>query len=271
MAAELKVHWNGTAPGLAEHRLSIGAFGQPLSNLLIALRRIATQMVNTAIEGEYPKVGRLSKIASQLDIEIANIAQNSSGVDAIVMLRMDPAQTPPLFDDLVSDLVDRATVELLDSIERESKGQASNSAVRTYLKSLPPGVSRQTYAFSDNGKVSKTIDIGDLKFVELLADLPILEGMEGNIIGVGFDPGKNEIRIRTETIIGVSLSADPDTVDKALALRHEKVRTLAVRQGSRIRALSLKKASEPRFKLTDEAIEEHIFKRWQVLLARLAK
>ncbi|MGB8773101.1 MAG: hypothetical protein WCC78_03105 [Terriglobales bacterium] len=267
MAAELKVYWNGTAPGLAEHRLSIGAFGQPLNNLLIALRRIATQMVNTAIEGEYPKVGRLSKVASQLDIEIVSIAQNSSGVDALVMLHIDSNETPPLFN----DLVDRATVELLESIERESKGQASNSAVRTYLKSLPSGVNRQTYAFSDNGHVRKSVDIGDLKFVELMGDLPMLEELAGSIIGVGFDPGKNEVRLKTETNPSASISADPDAVERALTRRHEKVRTLAVRQGTKMRLLSLKKASEPRFRLTSEAVEEHIFKRWYVVLERLAK
>lgn len=264
--AELHISWDGTASGLAEHRLSLGEFGQPLTLLLTALRRIATQMVQTAVEGEHPKVGRFTQTARQLDIEIVNIAQSSAGIDAVVVFHPDPTQTLPLF----GGLVERAANDLLDSIERESKGEAANGAVRTYLRSLPPGVNRQQYIFRENGKEHR-VDIGDMKIAEIIGDLPLLEKFEGNVIGVGFDPGRNEVRIRTENIASTSLATTPEAVETALRLRHDTVRVLGVRQGTRARLLNIQRASEPPFRLTEDGVEEHIFKRWGGLLERLAK
>jgi hypothetical protein len=133
MASQLRIRFDGEVPGLAEHRLSLAGFGKPLAVLLQALRRIATQMAGNAEGAELPKRGgRFANLAKQLDIEITSIEGNSSGIDAVITFAFPPDEFP-----LLLDLGDRATIELLDSIDSESKGVPRNWAVRNYLTSLP--------------------------------------------------------------------------------------------------------------------------------------
>ena len=49
MATRLEIQYDGTVPGLNEHRLSLSAFGPSLNALLRAIRRIATNMVGDAL------------------------------------------------------------------------------------------------------------------------------------------------------------------------------------------------------------------------------
>jgi hypothetical protein len=264
MASELKIRWDGDVPGMAEHRLSLGGFGDALALLVLALRRIATQMVSTAVEGEHPKTGRFASIARQLDIEIVSIEGQSTGFNAVVSFAQPPEELP-----LFADIPERATFELLDSIERESRGQAANWAVRRYLGALPTGVRRQWYDFAANGH-AKHIEIGDIHLAEMPGEPPSLRQYEGNIIGVGFEPGRSEVRIRTELATPI-LDATNEQVEMALAIRKAKIRVLGVNDGKRTRLLTIADAHAPQFQRTPASIEEHIFKRWNGLFERLAK
>src|SRR5271157_3534727 len=256
MVSEIKIRWDGNVPGVSEHRLSLAAFGEPLNQLLIALRRIATQMVSTAVEHEHPKIGRFANLARQLDIEITSIEGDSTGFNGLVSFYQPPDELP-----LFADLPERAVTELLDSIERESRGQAANWAVRKYLSALPPTIHRQTYELHENGTTKKRVEIGDVKLMEVPEEFPSLREIDGNIIGVGFEPGRSEVRVKGETATA-SFDASDDQVEMALTIRKENVRSLGVHDGRRTRLLLITKASAPRFKITDEAVEEHIFKRW---------
>jgi hypothetical protein len=267
MPAELKVVWDGDVPGLTEHRLSIAAFGEALPFLLTALRRIATQMVTTAIEGEKAEVGRFTKSARQIDIEIKNVIKGSGGFEGVLEFRVDPAQTLPLF----SSLAERAAIELISSIEQESNGNLSNAAVRRYLGKLPPGLNRQEYVLHDNGRVIKELKIGPLKIADFPPELPFLKKVEGTIVGVGFEPGRPEVRVKEDRDTPVMLP-NSEIVERALEIRHEKVRTIAVHlPGKPTRLVSIKRASDAKFEFTYDSVEEHIFKKWNGLLGRLAK
>lgn len=269
MAVELKIRWDGNVPGLSEHRLSVGAFGEALPLLLAALRRIATQMVRTAIEGEAPQTGRFANLARRLDIEIVGLQGNSAGVDALVAFQ---DEGPMLGADAAFlDLPGRATLELLDAIEKETSDRPANVAVRKYLRSLPDGVHRQVYELYEGGKVLKRIDVGDMRIAELPPSLPVLREYEGVVVGVGFEPGRNEVRIKTETDASFTLFSPSESVDRAIELRNEKIRALAVHDERRGRLISLNKASDPKFRISDDAIEIHLFRRWGSLLTRLAK
>lgn len=265
MSVELKIRWDGEAPGLAEHRVSLGAFGEPLTLLLLAVRRIATQIVRTAVEGEAPETGRFSNLARKLDIELVNVEGNSAGVNAMISFHVEEAEAA-----VFADLPNRTASELLDAIDRETKGQPASGAVRKYLRSLPNGIRRQTYEVYDGGNRTKRVDIGAVRLAELPPDLPFLKEMEGNVVGVGFEPGKNEIRIRTENNSSVTLAAAPGQVERALEIRHEKVRTLSVHDGGKSRLIRLTDSRAPKFEVTREVEEEYIFGRWNDLLTRLA-
>lgn len=265
MGAEIKIRWDGDVPGIAEHRLSLAAFGEPLTQLLLALRRIATQMVSAAAERENPNFGRFANVARQLDIEIISIEGNSTGFNGCISFLQPPGELP-----LFADLPERAAIELLDSIERESKGQPANWAVRKYLGSLPPTIHRQLYELHENGTTSKRVEIGDVRLMELPEEFPFLRQVEGSVTGVGFEPGRPEVRVRTATA-SVNFDATNEHVEAALTIRKESVRILGISDGKRTRLLDIVKASAPRFEVTPQSIEKHIFTRWSGVFARLAK
>jgi len=179
---------------------------------------------------------------------------------------MQPNDLLPLF----LDLPERATTELLDSIERESRGEPRNWAVRKYLRSLPVGVHHQSYELHDNGATKRRVDIGDLRLAEMPLELPSLRKLDGRIAGVGFEPGRTEVRVKSNAGTAATLDATAEQVDAALRMRNEDVRILGVSDGKRTRLLNVVNARTPEFKITDEAVETHIFKRWERVFARLA-
>ncbi len=265
MNSEIKIRWDGEVAGAAEHRLSLAAFAEPMTNLLAALRRIATQMVSTALDSDRPKSGRFATVARQIDIEITSIEGGSTGFNGLVSFHQ-PTDELPLF----ADLPERAVSELLDSIERESSGHTSNWAVRKYLSSLPPTIHTQTYELVQDGKTRKRVQIGDVRLAEIPEEFPFLREVEGSVIGLGFEPGKSEVRVKAE-MASANFDANEEQVERALEIRKEPVRSLGVYGGKRARLLRISNANEPRFQITDKAIEEHIFQRWSGVFARLAK
>ncbi|MGA1986295.1 MAG: hypothetical protein ABSG72_08495 [Candidatus Sulfotelmatobacter sp.] len=269
MAYELDIHYEGTAPGVAEHRLSLGAFGPALNQLVFALRRIATQLVKNAVEGEHPKTGRFADPARNLDIEIVKIDGNSLGLATRVAFHDLPQAQPNL--PLWADLPERAGSELLDALDRESKGQLSNSAVRKYFAELPDGISRQSYNFHLNGRSIRRVDIGQVQLTTLPVGLAYLRKAEGDIVGVGFDPGRNEVRVKPESGNLAVLGSASEQVDGALEMRHSKVRTLSVQTVKGVRLISLRRASDPAFKFDPETATRQIFTRWDKVLKKLAK
>ena len=264
MPTEIQITWDGVVPGLAEHRLSIGAYGESLKLLLVALRRIANEMVSNAMEGEGSQKGRLVTAAKNIDIEITGIKQNSSGFNGLVTFHSPPQQIPFM------SLEETSAVALLEDIDRETKGYPVNGAVRTYLRSLPPGTTRQVYEIYDGALSKKRVEVGEVKLVELAPDLPVLRTFEGNVVGVGFEPGKVKSRLNTGDSF-VSTTASPTEVDKAISLRKEDVRTIAIQDSKRTRLISLRRAADARPKIDRETAKKYIYDRWNNVLKQLAK
>jgi hypothetical protein len=269
MPYELEIHFTGTAPGIQEHRLSLSAFGEPLNLLLGALKRIATQIVRNAVGGEYPKVGRYADLARNLDIEIVKVDGHSLGLSSVISFREIPGPQPDL--PLWAALPERAGKELLEAIERESSGELAHVAVHKYLSSLPEGIEQQKYNLHSNGRSIRKVEFGRAKLTEIPLELPFLRRIEGDIVGVGFDPGKNEVRVKPEDGNFSSFSSDPGQVDAALDMRKNKVRTIAVQTSKGLRLISLKRAAEPVSKFDPESATNHVFSRWDGVLKKLAR
>lgn len=265
MAYEIKIRWDGDVRGIADHRLSLAAFGKPLTELLAALRRIATQMVTQAVEPERPSSGRYANLARQVDIEITSIKEGSAGFDGIVTFAQPPNELP-----LFIDLPERASTALLDAIVRESEGRPTSWSVHSYLNSLPSGITRQTYELFEGSTCKKRVEIGNVALAKVPEEFPFLREIDGHIVGVGFEPGKPEVRVKGDAATAI-FAASAEQVEAALAIRHDAVRVFGVHDGKHTRLLRVKKSSEPRFVVTPEAIEKHIFKKWEGLFARLAK
>jgi hypothetical protein len=262
VAVELKIKWEGIAPGLEHKRLSVGAFGEPLTLLLLALRRIATNIVAEAFEDRPPR-GRLTNEAKRLDIEIGELVKESSGFDGTITVATAPYDTRPLFD-----LAESAGTQLLEALYSESQGIPRNASIQRYLRALPVGINRQTYWLHKNGTSLKEVSFGEPVLPELPADIPYIAEYLGNIIGVGFEPGRLEVRMKPDNGSPVTFGATSDQVESALALRDTKAKALVVVQGNVQRLLILQDAVKPRNRSTREA---EIFERWNGALARLAK
>ncbi|MEP6539599.1 MAG: hypothetical protein ABJF23_29960 [Bryobacteraceae bacterium] len=265
MATRLEIKFEGTVPGLADHRLSLNAFGPSLSALLKALRRIATNMIGDALGPNDLATGRLKSTAKQLDIEIASIKNDCSGINGVVTLT-----TPVGFQlPLLSELTDRAMGEFMESLELEAHGTLRNSAVRKYLQTLPPGLTHHVYTYH-NTNSTRTVELGTVALASV-PKLPALREITGLIVGVGFGPGKSEIRVRQpEGKSQLTLPATEEQVNTAIALRGGAVRVLVV-IADRPRVLRIESAASDRYKPSAEDRERLIFERWHNVLEELAK
>jgi hypothetical protein len=263
MAIRLSVTWEGDAPGIRGQRLSLGAFGLALTNLVAALRRIATNMVDQALDDRQSSIGRFTDDARQLDIEITELIKGSLGVDSLVTIATPAGETLPLF----ADLPEKATMVLLDAIDAERQGILTNSTVRRYLQSLPNGITQQTYGIYQNGDMLKKVSFGTVEIAKVPTDLPSLAEYFGYVVGVGFEPGAFEVRIKPEGE-ALTFMATPLQVDTALELRHARVRALAVVHGNARRLLILQEAHVPIYQSSRDVA---IFQRWNGLLRRLAQ
>jgi hypothetical protein len=268
MPVELRIRWDGDAPGLGEHRLSLAAFGQPLERLLVALRRIAS---NRIVQAEDPDRGatggRLHRAAERLDVEIAAIEDGCVTLRTVCVSNVGP--NLPLFDTIAEEAVD----ELLSSIDAEKSGKPRNGMVRKYLKSLPSGVRSQEYTLSVNGAQRRSVTVGELQLVDAVDEMPGFVRIKGRIVGVGFEPGRPEVRFLAavgEEQRTIVCTATEQQVERALALRHEDVTALAVTSTARPRLLWLRRPAEVR---APDAPVHHarVFDAWDGLLRRLAQ
>lgn len=266
MDSKLTITWDGNVPGLPEHRLSVDAFGDALKLLLIAYRRIASNMLREAVGAEGKADKRLRKTASWLDLQIVDVLANSSGIAAAGVLTVPPGESRNLFEDLST----RAGIALLEAIEAEAHGHLQSKAVRNYLGALPVGITHQRYKFSANGTTRKEIEFGDLELANTNGEMPHLLEATGQIISVGFEPGEPFIQIDCEHG-KMRFSATAEQVESAISLRGRVVSAVAVARGKRARLLNVRLGSEEVEPLTSEQIEETLFVRWDELLKRLAK
>jgi hypothetical protein len=268
MPVELKISWEGDAPGVAEHRLSIAAFAPALDELVRAYRRIASNMMRAAT---YAERGRLKELANRLDIQVQSISGNNPlQLTSLCTFNVPPDIQASLFPNA---LAERASQELLSSIADESAGRLRNAGVRRYLLKLPVGLARQTYELNDNGRsLHQPVIIEDLNMApSTLTALPYLIAFTGSIVGVGFEPGTSEVRIKPdEGEVTLRLLATTELVERALELRGSPVRGLAVRSKD-ARLLRLSALDTPQFVLTPELREKYLFQRWDGLLKILAQ
>ena len=265
MSVELKIKWDGDVVGLAEHRLSIGAFGLPLYKLLMAIRRAASNIVRDAVDMREVSVGRFASDADRIDIEIQSLVTGSSGIQGLVEMQYPPPgmQIPFPFDKLPEQATDR----ILDAIDKEIRGTLSNKGVRSYLESLPHGITKQEYAMSVDGEVKRLVSFGIPSLPEPITELPHLAEMLGKVIGVGFEPGRNWVRIQGDTG-EVTLNAEAASVDIALEMRNSDVRALYVSSGDHRRLLRMTRPDEPRKRLD---VDKVVFRKWHSVLEALAQ
>ncbi|BDG01948.1 hypothetical protein [Anaeromyxobacter oryzae] len=265
---QLHIHWDGTAPGLAEHRLSLDAFGPALTALLAAVRRIASGLVRDASDDPNygRKGGRLAERARLLDLELTTIGEGSLELGAVCRMRVEPGANMPLLE----DLPERATRRLLTAIEAEGRGRAENALVRRYLSRLPSGIHGQRYELRRNGAILHEVSLGTMKLPELPPAAPALLEVKGAIVGLGFEFDAPEVRISADER-KYSCTATMEQVERAIELRQEPVRAMILRSGRALKLLWIRPMRESFTFADPRARKEYLLSHWEELLKRLAQ
>lgn len=269
MATKLKIIWDGDVKGLAEHRISVSAFGPAIIRLTQVLRRIASDIVKNGLPNSQRSVqGRYASEAKNIDIEIESIEVGSGGIGALVTFTPEHPYQFSVF----GNLDERVALEFVDSVEKESKGIWQDQGVWKYLHSLPQGLTKQTYSVTDGqGKDLRVpVEIADVRLTEMPRTAPSLCRHFGSIVAIGFEPGKTEVRVKRLDGKTITLAATAEQVLAAWELRDVQVKALSVYKGQH-RLLKLQVAEEEDFEVTPEAVNTHIFQRWDNLLRRLAQ
>ncbi len=271
MAADdlkLTISFEGSAPGLPDERLSIGAFGDALQKLLRAYRRIASGLIRDALgkPGYGEKGGSYANEAKALDLELAQLTHNSPLSLDFVCTVHDPGPQMPLFH---SGLLEKAGVILLESIEAEGKQELRHARVREFLQALPVGITRQTYKLRRGSKPLQEVVLQDVSIAQPPAEMSSLVAFDGDVVGVGFDPGTTEVKLKHHGTTNTFPAAEGQ-VESALKLRANAVRALALR-GKRQRLLRLGAAGEKTEPRSFDEIVKSIDEKWGPLLERLAK
>ena len=261
MATRLRILWDGEAPGLAEHRLSLNTFGVPLQKLGKAIRGIAGDIVKAA-EGGAPRTNTTALV----DLQIRGLGEGSLVLDVECM----PAQGEPL-SLFAPDVARRVVVDFLEALHDESQGRSRNRHVHKFLDSLPKrGVRSQRYSLlRDDGTEELCVALGELKLVEP-PGMPSLVAVTGRIVGVKFEPAQSEIRIQSFEGGSRVFTCLPDQVELALQLRANPVRALGV-TGEKSRLLWIRSVIDvPPVPSPEERLKDHL-ERWEDTLRRLSK
>ena len=165
------------------------------------------------------------------------------------------------------NLPEQATDQVLDAIDKESRGVPADEAARKYLDSLPLAITHQEYTLTTNGVVKRHVPLTQVSLPELVTDQPYLSETVGKVIGVGFEPGRHWVRIKGQDG-EVTLQSDHDAVNTALGLRDTDVRVLYVATGDQRRLLRMDDPSRPRPRLD---VDEYVFDKWRSVIEALAQ
>jgi hypothetical protein len=225
MTTKLTIRWDGEAPGLGTHALSLAAWHDALGKLLAAVRRTASGMVKEALDDpEYgAKGGRLAKRAGEIDLQLVAVRDGCVNIDFQCTIPPQPGQQ----DLFLEELPERALDRVLDDIEHEARGEPRSAPVRKFLQAFPSGVTVQDYTLEVNGQVRKRVTVGETRLAAAPAQLVGLRRLIGFIIAVGFEPGSPSITVKTPAG-QVRCQASEAQVELALGLRSREIVAMVV-------------------------------------------
>ena len=262
MTTRLTIRWDGTAPGLAEHTLSLGAWLEPLALLLKAVRRAGGVAGAASLTDAQRR--RLRKEASRLDLKMVALTPGSLNL-ALDCVAPPASRQQPLFLDA---LPARALGGVLDAIEASERGEPGDVAVQRFLGALPMGVAVQEYGLESGGAVRKVVIAGK-PAVAVTTASPRLLTVVGSVAGVRFGEGRWAVTIRGEGRV-VTFPATAALVEAAVALRGAPVRVVAV-VGASSRLVSLRAADAPAALGDPEVRAKHFVGAWARTLEILGR
>lgn len=266
MATKLTIRWDGDTPGLRDHALSIASWNGALSTLLAAVRWSASSIVqNETNNPNYGgRGGRLSNRVAALDLHIVAIRDGCVNIDMVPVFPPSPQQD--LFED---ELARRALEHVVKCIGDEANSEPRSAPIRKFLRAIPEGVTSQFYRLEVDGEELITREISSTSLPVEPTNLPALRRIDGQIIGVEFEPAQPRVKVRSNGQT-IQLSATPSQVEDAIKLRARPV-TLMTVSGPAPRIIWLAPAESPPVAPPDEPRATQLIEQWEHTLARLAR
>lgn len=259
---QLRIKWAGTTPGLEQHRLDVDEFGAAITLLSRALKRVASAMVTEAEDPEYgARGGRRARRARELKV------QWSSMKDGCVHSTFDVLMNGQ--QDMFGGLPERTVRRFVEHVRAEAAGHRRSAVVRKFLEALPDGLQAQTYEAVVGDQVVDSITVSTVTLAPPPRQLPGLFRGEAEIVGAFFDERRRGIELRYDNH-NERLAADNEMVNRALGMRDQRVRFVALRSpaGSN-RLLRLAPVDAPR--PNADAVDDHLAARWANVLERLGE
>lgn len=270
MSIDLTILYDGSSEALREHRLSVAELGKPLQLLLAAVQRTASGIIRLAADDSYgEKGGRFAAAAKRLDIQIAAVS------DGCVQLHTALVQETLTGENLTIpglDLPETTLVRLLEDLEAEASGRPRNAAVRRYLRSLPPTVTKQRYIAKRGGVVVREATLGEVNTPPEAARAPKISRVVGIVSAVGLEAEHETITIKGDDG-KETFAATASLVERALSLRNVPVRATAVAGVAGSNRARLVRLDEVNADVagSPEARLAFIADKWKDALAALAK
>jgi hypothetical protein len=264
MSTQLRIVWDGRAPGLEEGRLSLATFGPALLALLRAARNIARRQVAAATGESYePEKATRSTL---VDLQLSAFRNGSADSTLEVVPVASQFGAAMLFP----DFPERVTRELFTSIRDESRGIRRDRFVNEFLRSLPKDLGRQRYSVIVNGREEEPLELTEIQLLEPVEAYPGIVLLRGQVEGVTFgERGEPQVRFAPWQGRLVTASATKEQVKQAVQFQ-EKAQALFL-MGDRPRLLWIRSDVEQLSLLDAQQREDHIFSTWSELLGRLAK
>ena len=263
MTAQLKIRFDGTAEGMAEHKLELGAWGDALKQLVSSLRRMASSLVKEAVEHES---GRLKHGA-----ELRVFLESLSG--GCVQVNLDIGRPPVDVGyniDLFNDLAPRTVDAFVRAVSDEGRGVTRSVQARKFLSLIPNGITSQKYQAFSNGVLLSEATLGAFTLPEEAIDTPLVIKTAAKIVGVTFEPNL-EIRFDAGEGGKFTCSASSEMIDEAIALHRGDVLVMATLQGSKGRLLWIGEPTSFPAPMARTQRSEHVLSRWRQALAELSK
>lgn len=229
MTVSFSITWDGDVPGIAEHSMSLDAWLPALRDLQRAVRRTASGLASEAHDDPAygARGGRHTRMAAGMDLRVVSLRAGSLALDLELF-----APPPDDIEDqgrMFQDHLPLRTLErVLDCIEREAAGEPCSATVKSFLSSLPEGLTSHQYQVEQDGEVIRLVQLGQVNLQDdEKVELPFLEVIIGSVVAVGFRPGRPHVTLhdgnrQTRAWAGTRL------VEAALGLREGRVRATVV-------------------------------------------
>lgn len=273
MSIELRICFDGTTPGLKEHRLSLVAFAMPLQLLVAALRRTASAVIASGNEDPAygSRGGKLADPAKLIDLELVAIEKGSAAPYFVCTAR-PPGLQQLAIPGLVApanDLAEISVDRFLRDLEAESSGKRQSHSVRRFLQSIPDSVTSQRYVARSGGRMIREVHVATVNIAKATTARPRLTQITGDVIGVGFEPGQSFVVLKSGTR-SIKCIATAAQVEAALNLRAAPT-TAAVLEGEKPVLIWIRSAESSALVPALSDTVEHLHTDWANTLKVLAQ